>query len=124
GSAGLDTPAEKVIRIPRSPRSLLLTAAQGLARRPTASPLSGANSIVGAEPAIADATRALPGNRHDEPSSPCPPHILSCKLDYRSGGSLLESRPGSILESAEDHRSHAGSVYDYPYANARVDHRD
>src|ERR1035437_3698219 len=66
-----------------------------------ASPLSGTNSIVGTEPAMADATRALPGNWHDEPSSPCPVHILSCKLDYRSGGSLLESRPGSILESAE-----------------------
>jgi hypothetical protein len=50
---------------------------------------------------MADATRALPGNRHDEPSSPRPAQILSCNLDYRSGGSFLESRPGSILESAE-----------------------
>jgi hypothetical protein len=50
---------------------------------------------------MADATRVLPGNRHDEPSSPSPATILSCNLGYTPGGSLLESRPGSILESAE-----------------------
>src|SRR5664280_1848784 len=50
---------------------------------------------------MADATRALPGNRHDDPSSLRPAKILGCSLDYRTGGSLLESRPGSILESAE-----------------------
>jgi len=50
---------------------------------------------------MADATRALPGNWHDEPSSPSPAQILSCNLDYRTGGSLLESTPGLILESAE-----------------------
>jgi hypothetical protein len=29
------------------------------------------------------------------------PEILSCKLDYRTGGSLLERRPGSVFKSAE-----------------------
>jgi hypothetical protein len=51
---------------------------------------------------MADATRALPGNWHDEPSSPSPAQILSCNLDYRTGESLLESTPRLILESAED----------------------
>src|ERR1035437_5866547 len=51
---------------------------------------------------MADATRALPGNRHDDPSSLRPAPILSCYLDYRTGGSLLESRPGSVSESAEE----------------------
>ena len=86
----------------RPPRSLLLPPAQELARRLTATPLSGTNSIVGTEPAMADATRALPGNWHDEPSSPSPAQILSCNLDYRTGESLLESTPRLILESAED----------------------
>ena len=27
--------------------------------------------------------------------------LLSCYLDYRTGGSLLDSRPGSLLKSAE-----------------------
>jgi transposase InsO family protein len=53
---------------------------------------------------MADAAGTLPGNRHDEPSSPRPAQILSCNLDYRTGGSLLESRPGSVSESAEDRR--------------------
>ena len=98
---GLDPPAGKVIRIPRSPRRLLLTATHRLARGLAACPLAGANSFVGTEPAMADATRALPGNWHDEPSSPSPAQILSCNLGYTLGGSLLESRPGSILKSAE-----------------------
>ena len=51
---------------------------------------------------MADATGTLPGNRHDDPSSLRPAKILGCSLDYRTGGSLLESRPGSILKSAED----------------------
>jgi hypothetical protein len=50
---------------------------------------------------MADATGALPGNWHDEPSSPSPAPILSFNLGYTPGGSLLESKPGSILESAE-----------------------
>jgi hypothetical protein len=27
--------------------------------------------------------------------------LLSCYLDYRTGGSLLDSRPGALLKSAE-----------------------
>ena len=50
---------------------------------------------------MADAAGALSGNRHDEPSSPRLAQILSCNLDYRTGGSLWESRPGSLLKSAE-----------------------
>jgi hypothetical protein len=60
------------------------------------------------EPAMADATRALPGNWHDEPSSPSPAPILSCNLGYTKGGSLLESKPGSVSKSAE-----AGSASRY-----------
>jgi hypothetical protein len=101
GATRLDPAAGKVIRIPRSPRRLLLPSAQGLAGRLTTSPLSGTNSIVGTKPAMADATRALLGNGHDEPSSPSPAPMLSCNLGYRPGGSLLESRPGSFSESAE-----------------------
>jgi hypothetical protein len=59
---------------------------------------------------MADATRVLPGNRHDEPSSPSPATILSCNLGYTPGGSLLESRPGSILESAEVGHSEGGII--------------
>jgi hypothetical protein len=101
GATRLDPAAGKVIGIPRSPCRLLLPPAQSLARRLAASPLSGTNSIVGTKPATADAARALPGNGHDEPSSKSPAQILSGKLGYRPGGSLLESRPGSLSESAE-----------------------
>src|ERR1019366_941708 len=97
----LNTATCKIIRIPRSPSRLSLPTTRRLARRLTASPLAETNSIVGTEPATADATGTFPSGRHDEPSSPCPVQILSCKLGYRSSGSLLESRPGSILESAE-----------------------
>lgn len=101
GATRLDPAAGKVIGILRSPRRLLLSPTQGLARRLAACLLSGTNSIVGTEPATADATRALSGNGHDEPSSPSPAPILSGKLGYRPGGSLLESTPGSVPESAE-----------------------
>ena len=101
GATRLDPAAGEVIRITRSPHGLLLPSAQGLAGRLAASPLSGTNSIVGTKPLMADATRALPGNGHDEPSSPSPASILSCNLGYRQGGALLESTPGSVPESAE-----------------------
>jgi hypothetical protein len=101
GATRLDPAASKVVRIPRAPPRLLLPPARGLARRLAASPLPGTNSIVGTKPAMADATRALPGNGHDEPSSPSLAPILSCNLGYRPSGSLLESRPGSLSESAE-----------------------
>jgi hypothetical protein len=68
----LDTATRKVIRIPRSPNRLLLPPTRGLAGRLAASPLSATNSVVGTKPAMADATRALPGDGHDEPSSPSP----------------------------------------------------
>jgi len=102
GAALLDPAAGKVIRIPRAPHGLLLPPTQGLAGRLAASPLSGSNSIVGTKPVMADATRTLPGNGHDEPSSPSHAPTLSGKLGYRQGGSLLESTPGSVPESAED----------------------
>jgi hypothetical protein len=101
GATRLDPTASKIVRITRSPRRLLLPPAQSLARRLAAGPLSGTYSIVGTKPAMADATRALPGNGHDDPSSPSSAPILSDKLGYTSGGSLLESRPGSLSESAE-----------------------
>jgi hypothetical protein len=50
---------------------------------------------------MADATGALPGYGHDEQSSPSLAEILSRNLDYRKGGSLLESIPGALLKSAE-----------------------
>ncbi len=50
---------------------------------------------------MADTTRALPGNGHDEPSSPSRQQIFSCTLDYRAGGSILDSIPETIHDSAE-----------------------
>jgi hypothetical protein len=67
-----------------------------------------ANSIIGTEPTMADAAGTLPGNGHDDPSSPSRQQILSCNFDYRAGGSILESIPGSLLESAEDLHSGCG----------------
>jgi hypothetical protein len=97
----LNSVTGKVVRIPGSPLGLPFPTARGLAPRPAASPLSATNSIVGTKPAMADATRTIPGNEHDEPSSPRFARILSCNVGYRSVGSLWESRPGSASKSAE-----------------------
>ena len=56
------------------------------------------------EPAMVDLIRTLSGDRHDEPSLPSPALILSCNLDYRTGGSLLEIGPGAVFKRAEDSR--------------------
>src|ERR1700721_1384119 len=73
----LNTASCKVIRIRRAPGRLLLLPTQGLALRLIASPLAGASSIIGTVPAMADATRTLPGNRHDASSSLRPAHLQS-----------------------------------------------
>jgi hypothetical protein len=59
-------------------------------------------SIVGMEPAAADAAGTFPGYGHDFPSSPSLHPYFFCVLDYSAGGLLFDSRPGSILKSAED----------------------
>jgi hypothetical protein len=100
-SARLNPPARKVIQIPRAPRRLFLPPTRSLARRLTAGALSGTYSIVGTEPTMADTTRTLSGNRHDDSSSARLAEILSGNLDYRTGGSIPDSIPCSILKSAE-----------------------
>jgi len=97
----LDTPSRKVIRMTRSPRRLLLTTMLRLAVGLITGSLAATYSIVGEKPTMADATRTLPAQWHDGPSSPRHTNFSSCYLDYRTGGALLPSRPGAVLESAE-----------------------
>src|SRR5665213_954492 len=87
--------------MPRSPRRLLLAPTLRLAVCLTAGPLPATYSVVGKKPKMADATRTLPTQRHDGPSSLRQTKILSCYLDYRTGGALLRSIPGAVLKSAE-----------------------
>ncbi|HKM82066.1 MAG TPA: type II toxin-antitoxin system RelE/ParE family toxin, partial [Candidatus Acidoferrum sp.] len=51
---------------------------------------------------MANTTGSLPSVSHGDSSSPRSSSTLSVFLDYRSGGSLLESTGGSLLASAEE----------------------
>jgi hypothetical protein len=87
----------------RPPHGLLLATMLRLALGLLAGALPNTYSIVGEKPTMADATRTLPAQGHDDPSSPPKTNFLSCYLDYQTGGALLPSRIGAVLKSAEGH---------------------
>jgi hypothetical protein len=63
--------------------------------------LPAAHSVVGKKPMTTDAARTLPARGHDHPSSRRKAARLRAYLDYMRGGSVLLSRHGLVLESAE-----------------------
>jgi hypothetical protein len=65
----LNPASGKVIRMPGHPLRLVPLVAQPPAIRPTASPLARTYSVVGTEPAIADAAGTLRRVGHDDSSS-------------------------------------------------------
>ena len=94
GFPGLYPPRRKVIRVAPPPRRLPLPAARRLTLRPAAGMPPGAYSVVGTEPTMADATRTLPGNRHDEPSSPSPAPLSVPILGTTLVGHFWKADPG------------------------------
>src|SRR5208283_5881290 len=98
-----DPAGGKIVRIPLPPLRLHLAAARAATFRLATSTLPRPDSRIGTEPAMANTTGSLPSVSHGDSSSPRSSSTLSVFLDYRSGGSLLESTGGSLLASAEVH---------------------
>src|ERR1039458_202043 len=68
------------------------------------------------EPMAADGAWSLPGCGHRESSSPC--RHLHQRIQIKPPGSILESRGGKLLASAEDpgkHRRRFGWIVAYSY---------
>ena len=88
----------RVIRVRGAPPRLSLLPPCCLALRLLAGVLTVADTRIRPEPPPADRARPLPGLRHRDSSSPRPP--ARCCALFKEGGSVLESRAGSILPSA------------------------
>src|SRR5208283_1895669 len=96
-----DPAGGKIVRIPLPPLRLHLAAARAATFRLATSTLPRPDSRIGTEPAMADTTGSLPSVSHGDSSSPRSSSTISVFLDYRTGGSFLESIGRSLLASAE-----------------------
>ena len=97
----IDSPCDGIAGVPITPVCLGLLAARRLAFRVPAGTLPASHSRVRPEPPATDGARSLPGLGHRDPSSSSRSGRLETGGQFRMPGSVLASRRGSVLESAE-----------------------
>jgi hypothetical protein len=98
----IDSPCDGVAGVPITPVCLGLLTARRLAFRLPASALPASHSRVRPEPPATDGARSLPGLGHcDDLSSSSRSGRRETSGQFRMSGSVLASRGGSVLESAE-----------------------
>jgi hypothetical protein len=100
-TALLNPVARGVVRVPRPPARLRLSPPRRLARRLAARVLPVSNTRVGPEPPAADRAGSLPSVSHGDLSNHHAIRRVQWMFRWRKRGSLLVSKGGEVLASAE-----------------------